>query len=105
MLTNLLQNAVKYSPDGGQITLTLDRFNSYARIAVTDEGIGIPAEARPHLFTRFFRAGNVEGKDFGGMGIGLYLVKEIVTAHGGTVTVESSEGKGSTFTVLLPLAS
>ena len=71
---------------------------------VTDNGIGIPKEAQERLFTRFYRAGNVDAEQIGGLGIGLYVVKEIVTLHGGTITVESVEGVGSTFTVCLPLS-
>jgi signal transduction histidine kinase len=70
---------------------------------VTDQGIGIPQDALQRLFTRFYRAENVDDKQISGMGIGLYVVKEIITLHGGSVMVESIEGTGSTFTLCLPL--
>jgi signal transduction histidine kinase len=72
-------------------------------VAVADQGIGILQDALPNLFQRFYRAKNVEDQHISGMGIGLHVVKEIVTLHGGEVTVESSEGQGSTFTMCLPL--
>jgi signal transduction histidine kinase len=70
---------------------------------VTDQGIGIPAPALPQLFRRFYRAPNAEAQHSSGMGIGLYVVKEIVELHGGAVEVISQEGQGSTFTITLPL--
>jgi two-component system sensor histidine kinase SenX3 len=73
-------------------------------LAVRDQGIGIPEEAQAHLFQRFYRVDNADQQHIGGMGIGLYLVKEIVTLHGGSVEVRSKEGQGSTFGVCLPLA-
>jgi len=71
-------------------------------VSVADEGLGIPAEALPHLFERFYRAPNVAVSPISGMGLGLYLVHEIITRHGGSIVVESVEGQGSTFTVCLP---
>ncbi|GIV98270.1 MAG: hypothetical protein KatS3mg057_2927 [Herpetosiphonaceae bacterium] len=103
VLQNLLQNAVKYSPNGGLIQVIVDRQDAEVRIAVVDQGIGIPEESLPKLFTRFYRASNVSGGQISGMGIGLYVVKEIIALHGGRLGVESIEGKGSTFTVYLPL--
>ncbi len=102
---NLLANAIKYSPHGGQIEIWLDRQPAQASIIVRDEGIGIPPEALPHLFERFYRAPNVDPRAISGMGLGLFIIQEIVTQHGGTVTVTSQEGKGSTFTVCLPLSA
>jgi signal transduction histidine kinase len=102
-LHNLIGNAIKYSPQGGTITVRLERRDQTACVSVTDEGIGIPAAALPHLFERFYRAENVNGTPTGGLGIGLYVVKEVVDRHGGTVAVESTEGQGSTFTICLPL--
>jgi signal transduction histidine kinase len=103
VLLNLLQNAVKYSPKGGPITLSVERRDSEAVLFVSDQGIGIPAAAMPLLFQRFFRAGNAAGSTLSGMGVGLYVVQEIVSRHGGRVGVESTEGKGTTVTVYLPL--
>lgn len=104
VLQNLIQNAVKYSPTGGKILIQAACQADQAHIVVSDEGIGIPADALPHLFQRFYRAANANPQHISGMGIGLFVVKEIITLHGGTVDVESIEGQGSTFTVRLPLA-
>ncbi|MBC8078247.1 MAG: GAF domain-containing protein, partial [Chloroflexales bacterium] len=100
---NLIQNAIKYSPAGGAVVVTLARRDDWAVLAVCDEGIGIPADALPQLFGRFFRAHAADNTSVSGFGIGLYVVKEIVSLHGGTVEVASVEGQGSTFTVSLPL--
>lgn len=106
VLTNLISNAIKFSPHGGAITLTLSRQEhdgtSWATVAVQDEGIGIPEHDLPRIFERFFRASNAIGK-IEGTGIGLSGSRHIAEQHGGTLSVESSEGKGSTFTLRLPL--
>jgi signal transduction histidine kinase/CheY-like chemotaxis protein len=102
-LQNLIQNAVKYSPDGGAITVRVARDATYASVAVTDSGIGIPPEALPQLFQRFYRAPNVDPQHISGLGVGLYVVKEIVELHGGTADVSSEVGAGSTFTLSIPL--
>jgi signal transduction histidine kinase len=103
VLQNLIQNALKYSPDDQPIAVRVERRSGQAAVVVADRGIGIPAAALPRLFTRFYRAPNAEIQQIGGMGVGLYVVKEIVTLHGGEIAVESVEGQGSTFTILLPL--
>ncbi len=103
VLQNLIQNALKYSPDGQPVHVRVERRSDRAAVAVTDRGIGIPAAALPRLFGRFYRAPNAEAQQIGGVGVGLYVVKEIVTLHGGDVAVESVEGQGSTFTISLPL--
>ncbi len=103
VIQNLLQNAIKYSPNGGTVMVRVERKGDVASIAVTDEGIGIPASAIPNLFRRFYRAPNVNPLHISGTGIGLYVVREIVTHHGGTIEVTSTEGVGSTFRVTLPL--
>jgi signal transduction histidine kinase len=103
VLQNLIGNAVKYSPGGGEVRVRVGRQDGRALVAVSDQGIGIPAEALPRLFTRFFRAGNADPHGISGMGIGLYVVGEIVALHGGEIAVASQEGQGSTFTVWLPL--
>lgn len=102
VLRNLLSNATKYSPDGGQIRITLATDGAHACVAIQDEGIGIPADALPHVFQRFYRARNDGDHSIKGFGIGLYVVKEIVTRHGGTINVTSTEGTGTTFTIYLP---
>ena len=104
VLQNLIQNAIKYSPDGGLVSLRLERRDDQAVIVVADQGVGIPETALAQLFQRFFRAANSAQANTAGMGIGLYVVHEIVTRHGGTVEVASEEGHGSTFTVRLPLS-
>jgi signal transduction histidine kinase len=100
---NLLGNAVKYSPAGGPVEVTVARDGAYATVAVVDHGIGIPDAALPQLFSPFFRAPNAVSKHISGMGIGLFVVKELVELHGGSLAVASEEGVGSTFTVALPL--
>lgn len=102
VLQNLISNAVKYSLSGGPVQVRVEQRGTMACIAVTDQGIGIPAEDIPQLFERFYRASNADDQHVSGMGIGLYIVKEIVSLHNGEVKVESNEGSGSTFTVCLP---
>ncbi|MCZ7568742.1 MAG: ATP-binding protein [Ardenticatenaceae bacterium] len=104
VLQNLLDNAIKYSPQGGPITLRLARRRDQVVISVSDQGIGIPAAALPQLFNRFYRVTTAGTQQISGMGLGLYVVKEVVTLHGGTIEVSSQEGEGSTFTVFLPAA-
>ncbi|MEO6458423.1 MAG: HAMP domain-containing sensor histidine kinase [Chloroflexia bacterium] len=103
VLQNLLDNAIKYSPEGGEIVVEVARRDEHGCMSVSDQGIGIPEASRSKLFERFYRAGNVESRSITGLGIGLFLVHEIVTSHGGTVEVTSQVGRGSTFTVCLPL--
>lgn len=103
VIQNLLQNAVKYSPAGGMIELNLSQAGDRAIIKVSDQGIGIPRESLPHLFDRFYRAPNAEAQKMSGMGIGLFVAREIVALHGGTIDANSTSGAGSTFTVSLPI--
>lgn len=103
VLRNLLSNAVKYSPQGGPVELRLVPEPDVARLTVRDAGLGIPAAALPHLFEKFYRVPSPQAQEISGNGIGLYVVREIVALHGGTVGVESVPGVGSTFTVSLPL--
>jgi signal transduction histidine kinase len=105
VLQNLLQNAIKYTPAGGPITMHVEQRADQVWMTVCDRGIGIPEAAQPQLFQRFYRADNVASRHTRGMGIGLYVVKELVTLHGGTVEVISTEGQGSAFTVRLPLCT
>ncbi len=102
VIGNLLANAAKYSPESAPIDVRLTEGADSVSIAVIDRGIGIPEDALPKLFTRFFRAANVKLYAVGGMGIGLSIVKELVELHGGSVIVASVEGAGSTFTLTLP---
>ncbi|HEU4323470.1 MAG TPA: ATP-binding protein [Roseiflexaceae bacterium] len=103
VLQQLIQNAVKYSPMGGDVLVRLRHNGACATVTIEDQGIGIPASALPRLFNRFYRASNIDARNISGMGIGLYIVKAIVLLHGGSVTVHSREGQGSSFTVTLPL--
>ena len=103
VFTNLVGNALKYTPEGGRIEVTLRRRDRQAEVAVADDGIGIPAECVPMLFKEFYRAPNA--KQHGtGTGLGLVIIKELVERFRGRIAVESREGRGTTFTVVLPLA-
>lgn len=103
LLSNLISNAVKYSPEGGVVSVAIGMKNEFAVIEISDEGIGIPQNALAHLFEKFFRVDNSDTRRIGGTGLGLSICKEIVKEHEGTIHVDSIEGKGSTFTVMLPL--
>ncbi len=102
VLHNLLNNAVKYSPRGGTIQVDVQQGLGRVFLSVTDQGMGIPETELPFVFSQFYRAANVDPRRISGLGIGLYVVHEIVTRHGGTITVESREGQGSRFVVSLP---
>lgn len=105
VVMNLLSNAIKYSLGDGQIRVTLrsDQEHSVAELAVQDQGIGIPEEQQPGIFSRFFRAENAIASGVEGAGLGLYLCKELVRLHNGRIWFESRPGQGSTFYVALPL--
>jgi two-component system OmpR family sensor kinase len=103
LIGNLVGNAIKYTPDGGTITLALFQEGDWARLEVTDTGIGIPPEHLPHIFDRFYRVDKARSRAGGGTGLGLAIVKGIVLQHGGKVEVTSELGQGSTFTVWLRL--
>jgi len=104
-LKNLVANAIKYSPDGGVIRLSASLINDNrsVRISVEDSGLGVPEEAREHLFDRFFRVCQPEVKNLSGAGIGLTLVREIARMHGGSIWFDSVHGQGSTFNLDLPV--
>ena len=104
VFNNLVSNAVKYSPQGGEIYLGARREDDSVFIVVRDEGIGIPAEARERIFDQFYRVDNTDRRSTGGTGVGLALVREIVNAHGGRVWTTGNAGRGSTFHVRLPLS-
>lgn len=97
VLLNLLNNALKYTPEGKSVTVSLSSENKKLCIEVADEGQGIPAKDLPFIFERFYRADPSRNRKTGGIGIGLAIVKELVTAHGGTIHVTSDEGKGTHF--------
>ena len=104
VVTNLVENAVKYSPEGGAIEIMIEQHAGEVYFAVRDSGIGIPQAQLPHVFTRFYRAQNVSSS-ISGLGLGLYISHEIIHRHGGSLAVESREGSGSTFRVVLPAAA
>jgi PAS domain S-box-containing protein len=104
VLANLLANAVKYSPEGGPVRVTLKEAGKSAQLIVRDEGVGIPQDDLPHVFDWFHRGSNVIGR-FAGTGLGLASARELVELYGGAISVQSEEGKGSTFVVRLPLAA
>ena len=103
VLQNLIQNAIKYSPAGSTIRVQVEQRDAEVALSVSDQGIGVPEAIIPELFRPFYRARNVD-PGVSGLGIGLYVVKELVTLHDGSIQVDSREGQGSTFTVLLPLS-
>jgi two-component system phosphate regulon sensor histidine kinase PhoR len=101
VLINLLENAIKYTPAGGWITVSAADEGATVKLSVADTGIGIPAKDIPRIFERFYRVDAARSRDIGGTGLGLSIVKHIVQAHGGAVRVESVPGRGSTFLVVL----
>ena len=106
VLENLVANAVKYSPAGSTVVVRVDFEEApngpLAVLSVADQGVGIPAADLPHIFERFRRGGNVAGR-IAGSGLGLWGSQRIVAQHGGTITIDSAEGSGTTVTVRLPL--
>ncbi len=104
-LINLLDNALHYTQSGGAVTVRLQAVGEGVAVAVEDTGHGIEQEHLPHLFERFYRTDWARAKDAGGAGLGLAIIKEIVEAHGGTVSVTSQVDKGSAFTLRFPVLS
>ena len=103
-LGNLVRNAIKFSPEGGRVKISVKESGRMAEISVTDEGVGIPADELEKIFERFYQVDRGETRSFPGSGLGLHITRELVHAMGGTVEVESELEKGSTFTFTLPLA-
>jgi len=103
VLLNLVDNAIKYSPPKSQVRLSAKRIGEQVHIHVADNGPGIEAKHIPYIFDRFYRVDKARNRADGGTGLGLSIVKEIITAHGGEVSVHSDPGKGTTFHVILPL--
>jgi signal transduction histidine kinase len=103
VVTNLLSNAVRYSPPDGQVTVRVGLLGARALMSVRDEGIGIPEAQLAMLFTPFFRGANAQRSHAGGLGLGLHIANEIVRRHGGSIRVDSLENGGTTFTVELPI--
>lgn len=101
-LVNLVDNAIKYSPEGSKVTVLISRGSDHAVIAVEDNGPGIAAEHREKIFERFYRIDPSRSRELGGTGLGLSLVKLAAEAHGGRVEVDSTIGRGTTFRLILP---
>ncbi|MEE8131683.1 MAG: PAS domain S-box protein [Candidatus Paceibacterota bacterium] len=104
ILQNFLSNAVKYTPEKGKINITIEKREGDLYVAVADTGYGIPKSQQGKIFSKLFRADNVQGKDVEGNGLGLYIVKSIIDSSGGKVWFESEENKGTTFHITLPLS-
>lgn len=102
VLDNIMNNAIKYSPDGGVITCRLVETHNHVIMSITDQGLGIPKEAISHVFDRFYRVDKARSRAQGGTGLGLAISKEVIQMHGGRIWVESREGEGSTFYISLP---
>jgi len=100
---NLMENAMKYTQEGGQIRVRLVRSGRDAVLTISDNGPGIPKEDQAHIFERFYRVDKARSRETGGTGLGLSIVHQMVLMHGGSVSVESEEGEGTTFTVVLPI--
>ena len=105
VMGNLLINAIKFSPQGGEIRVNLEQTDGEIKVNVSDTGLGIPEKDIPHIFEKFYRADNVSGNAIGGTGLGLAIAKYIVESHKGRIWVESKPGKGSTFSFTLPVKS
>jgi signal transduction histidine kinase len=102
LMLNLLDNAVKYTPSGGTVDVSLSAANGQAEVAVSDSGPGIAAEHLPHIFDRFYRVDRARSRAEGGVGLGLSICRWIAEAHGGSIRAYSAPGEGSTFIVRLP---
>jgi signal transduction histidine kinase len=104
VLENLVENAIKYSPDGGVVELALDRENSRVRFRVRDQGLGIPDDEQRRVFEKFYRLDPNMTRGIGGTGLGLYICRELVRMMDGRIWVDSRPGEGSTFSVEIPVA-
>jgi signal transduction histidine kinase len=102
VLSNLIGNAIKYSPKGGAVRITGRVLPDHVVVSVSDEGIGIPVEEQGRIFERFYRVDDVLSRRTAGSGLGLYLAQAIVEAHGGKIWVESAPGRGASFSFSLP---
>lgn len=103
VIVNIISNALKYTPENGQVTVYVGRLYNNVYVKVTDTGIGISGEALPRVFERFYRVDKARSRDLGGTGLGLSIAKEIVEAHSGSISIASEEGKGTEVTIKLPV--
>jgi two-component system sensor histidine kinase VicK len=104
VLLNILSNAVRYTPDGGSVEVRSGHDDINVWLSVKDTGIGIPKEDIPHIFDRFYRVDKARSRASGGTGLGLSIAREIVKKHSGSISVQSTLGRGTTMTVVLPIA-
>lgn len=100
--SNIIQNAIKYTPEGGTVMISTEDNDHSVQIRISDSGIGIPEKDIPHIFERFYRVDKERSRKLGGTGLGLSIAKWIIDSHGGTISVDSTVGKGTTFTISLP---
>ena len=103
IMTNLVENAIKYNQEHGWVKVVLDADHQYFTLQVSDSGLGIPEQDLPHIYERFYRADKSHSREMGGTGLGLAITKSAVLLHRGSITVSSKLGEGSTFTVKIPL--
>ena len=103
VLMNIMTNAMKYTPEGGEINVSCFSIGDFATVRISDSGVGIPKDDLPHIFDRFYRVDKARSRESGGTGLGLSIAYDIVALHGGEIRLESEVGNGSTFTVLLPI--
>ena len=103
MLTNIIGNAIKYTPDGGEIRVTAEQIGDQIQVDVWDNGIGIPEASRARIFERFYRVDKARSRQAGGTGLGLSIAWEIVQRHHGTLTLPPHEGPGTTIRMTLPI--
>ena len=101
VLTNLVNNAVKYAPESNRINLRIEQIKGFIKVSVQDYGIGIPPEKLRRIFDRYYRV-DLSGNQISGLGLGLYISAEIIRRHGGEINIESELGKGSTFWFTIP---
>ncbi|MBV9311581.1 MAG: HAMP domain-containing histidine kinase, partial [Solirubrobacterales bacterium] len=102
-IANLVENAIEFSPPDGEVTVSSWKNSDQVGVTVADHGPGIPAQAQPHVFDRFYRVDPSRSRESGGGGLGLAITYEIVHAHGGQISLRSKEGAGSEFTIAIPL--
>jgi signal transduction histidine kinase len=103
LFTNLIDNAIKFTPEGGAIWVTVERDDGAVEIKIKDNGIGIPTEEQAKIFRRFYRVDKSRSRETGGIGLGLSIAEQVARAHQGRIEVNSELNQGSTFTVYLPI--